>query len=152
MNMNVCLYVWILYSRTLSLGSRLMVLRGRRTLSTRSDFMVLMSRPVLLLHHKTTRITNAIKNLFHISQTIILLYSSLTKSQEMFLREFLPHHIPARSREPQDDRQRNKRETDEHSEWARKSTHNRERRAFANINMCVIWNVVTLFLTDSINE
>ena len=35
--------------RTLSLGSLLMVFRGRRTLRTRRDFIVLMSRPLLFL-------------------------------------------------------------------------------------------------------
>lgn len=34
---------------TLSLGSRLMVFRGRKTLRTRRDFIVLMSRPLLFL-------------------------------------------------------------------------------------------------------
>ena len=40
---------------TLSLGSLLMVLRGRRTLSTRRDFMVLMSRPLLFLLNMETQ-------------------------------------------------------------------------------------------------
>lgn len=35
--------------QTLSLGSLLMVLSGRRTRNTRRDFIVLMSRPLLLL-------------------------------------------------------------------------------------------------------
>lgn len=41
---------------TLSLGRRLMVLRGRNTLSTLRDLMVLMSFPLLLpLHTSHTR-------------------------------------------------------------------------------------------------
>lgn len=59
------------------------------------------------------------------------------------IRVFLPHHIPVRCREPQEEQQRNKRETDKHSEPKSFSkntemlyTHNREKRASTNINMC----------------
>lgn len=40
---------WLSESGTFSFGSLLMVLRGRRTLSTRKDLIVLMSLPLLFL-------------------------------------------------------------------------------------------------------
>jgi len=48
-NMKVMDWVFPCFHRTLSLGSLLMVLRGRRTLKTRRDFIVLMSRPLVFL-------------------------------------------------------------------------------------------------------